>query len=273
MVARPRDWSWNTRRYPSPDYDLWIVLDGEGTVFAAKSAEASAGDSRQEQAFPVMAGSCFLLRPGGRYRGLQNPDRPLTVFYLHFALLDPDGAMRNLEEEFPLFRSLSEMDFIGRMLQRIVDACSAGQPDTAACWLHAVLEEIRQQDRQPSGSPVHEQLRAQIQDLCRRIQQQPGADYRLKTVSAACGYSADYFGGQFRAAAGIPLSEYVIAARLNRARFLLRETDQKLSRIAESLGYQDVSFFCRQFKNRTGYSPGQFRRQSRPDSRLPDSQS
>ena len=76
-----------------------------------------------------------------------------------------------------------------------------------------------------------------------------------------------------RAAAGIPLSEYVIAARLNRARFLLRETDQKLSRIAESLGYQDVSFFCRQFKNRTGYSPGQFRRQSRPDSRLPDSRS
>ena len=46
-----------------------------------------------------------------------------------------------------------------------------------------------------------------------------------------------------------------------------------LGGIAESLGYQDVSFFCRQFKNRTGYSPGQFRRQSRPDSRLPDSRS
>lgn len=29
------DWSWDTGKYPPPDYDLWTVLQGEGVIATA----------------------------------------------------------------------------------------------------------------------------------------------------------------------------------------------------------------------------------------------
>jgi transcriptional regulator GlxA family with amidase domain len=53
--------------------------------------------------------------------------------------------------------------------------------------------------------------------------------------------------------------KFVIRARLNTARQLVRETNMKLARIAVELGYSDVCFFSRQFKQRFGRPPSDFR--------------
>lgn len=48
--------------------------------------------------------------------------------------------------------------------------------------------------------------------------------------------------------------------RIARARAYLGETDVPIGPIAEKLGYNDIYFFTRQFRERVGVPPGQYRK-------------
>jgi AraC-like DNA-binding protein len=54
-------------------------------------------------------------------------------------------------------------------------------------------------------------------------------------------------------------ADFIVEARLNRARQLLLESTLSVSQIADELGYEDVFFFSRQFKERTGRTPTEYR--------------
>jgi AraC-like DNA-binding protein len=65
---------------------------------------------------------------------------------------------------------------------------------------------------------------------------------------------------RFRNATGTPLHEYALQARIARARDLLGETDLPVKAIAEQLGYGDVYFFTRQFRQSVGVPPATWRK-------------
>ncbi|MBC8101514.1 MAG: helix-turn-helix transcriptional regulator [Cytophagales bacterium] len=65
---------------------------------------------------------------------------------------------------------------------------------------------------------------------------------------------------RFRQTVGTPLHEYTLGERIARARALLGETDLPIKAVAERLGYHDVYFFTRQFRQRTGVPPAAYRR-------------
>ena len=56
--------------------------------------------------------------------------------------------------------------------------------------------------------------------------------------------------------------DYCRAVRLARARELLESGAMPLKRIAESLGYVDLSSFSRAFRRAHGVPPGTYRQQS-----------
>ena len=59
----------------------------------------------------------------------------------------------------------------------------------------------------------------------------------------------------FTAHAGLPPARYLIQARIDRAHELLTETDMAVGRVATVLGYADVGYFSRQYKQYTGRPP------------------
>ncbi len=65
---------------------------------------------------------------------------------------------------------------------------------------------------------------------------------------------------KMRSALGMSPHEYVLHARLAEARRLLGETDLPAKTIAERLGYRDVYFFSRQFREFTGVPPITYRK-------------
>jgi AraC-like DNA-binding protein len=65
---------------------------------------------------------------------------------------------------------------------------------------------------------------------------------------------------RFKEATGISPHAYALQVRQARARTLLTETDLPLAAVAERLGYDNVYFFARQFKQLAGVSPGVYRR-------------
>lgn len=239
------DWSWDTVRHPLVDYDLWTVLKGNGALTVDGTR------------FPVLAGSCFLLRPGCRCVGWQDARDRLSVLNVHFDFLGAKGPVYPQGKGLlPLYRRLYDLGFAQRLLYRVLDCMSAGEEQAAAHWLQAALDEIALQDRQ---SLQPDSLRQGILALCAEIQRDPGEDWRLGRLSARFGYAPDYFGRVFGRMTGSPLSAYVIGVRMNQAKVLLRSCDSPIGEIARQLGYRDVCFFSRQFRQKTGLSPSAYR--------------
>ncbi len=65
---------------------------------------------------------------------------------------------------------------------------------------------------------------------------------------------------RFKAATGLPLHHYVLQSRMAEARTLLGETDLPIKTVAERLGYDNVYFFSRQFRQYLHVTPGAYRK-------------
>ena len=65
---------------------------------------------------------------------------------------------------------------------------------------------------------------------------------------------------RFREATGMSLHDYVLQARMASALRLLSETDLPIKAVADRLGYDNVYFFARQFRQRVGVPPGLYRK-------------
>ncbi len=77
---------------------------------------------------------------------------------------------------------------------------------------------------------------------------------------SVAGVSESAMRRHFKAAMGVSPHAYALASRIARAKTLLTETDLPLKTVAERLGYDNVYFFARQFKQEAGVPPGVFRR-------------
>lgn len=66
--------------------------------------------------------------------------------------------------------------------------------------------------------------------------------------------------GMFRKRFSMSVKEYLNDARMKRAKFLLEHTDKMIYEIAIAVGFQDVDYFTRAFKQNTGHTPRDWRK-------------
>ncbi|MEO8018344.1 MAG: helix-turn-helix transcriptional regulator [Pseudomonadota bacterium] len=79
---------------------------------------------------------------------------------------------------------------------------------------------------------------------------------RLARVSRV---SPAHFARSFRDAFGVPPHRYLLTRRIERAKSLLRDTDQSITDIAFQTGWKSLGTFGRIFRDVTGMSPGTLR--------------
>jgi YesN/AraC family two-component response regulator len=75
------------------------------------------------------------------------------------------------------------------------------------------------------------------------------------------GYHPVYLITQFSKLRGISPTKRVIQLRMQQACELLNKSDMSLKKIGEAVGYSDVSYFSRTFKEHEGVSPSMYRKQ------------
>ncbi len=83
----------------------------------------------------------------------------------------------------------------------------------------------------------------------------------LEDISAYCCLSVNHLLRTFKEAYGISPYQYLIQLRINRAKYLLRETDYPLSEIVGLIGFENTSSFIRLFKHSTEETPSRFRKE------------
>jgi transcriptional regulator GlxA family with amidase domain len=107
-------------------------------------------------------------------------------------------------------------------------------------------------DRQSAESPWLQKVLSLL-----RLNQSSLCDYAQ--LAREVGLSEGSLRRKFKEATGTSLHAYVLQHRMVEARNMLAETDLPIKTIALRLGYSNVYFFSRQFKQMTGAPPATFR--------------
>jgi len=83
-------------------------------------------------------------------------------------------------------------------------------------------------------------------------------------MSKAVGFSQSRFFNIYKSIYGISPTADLINARINRAKNILSFEKTSIEKIASLLGYENTTHFIRQFKSKTGMSPGEYRKKKNP---------
>jgi AraC-like DNA-binding protein len=243
----PEGWSLTperTRRWR--DLDAWYLVDGSGRV------EGPCG------CIPIEPGDLLFMRGGCEYTFYRDSDIPFTHYWTHFDILDEAGTpTAPLDAPLPNFHiKMPHQELAGVMWERLIEACrpNRGRP---VVWLAAILAESERAGYLSSGG--ESTRRKEIADVCRSIDSAPERRWSVSGLASDIGLSRTQFFRLFRRQTGLSPQHYVLEARMNQARSLLRESGLSIGEIAETLGYPDSHFFSRLFKRHHGKSPSRYR--------------
>ncbi|MBM7569469.1 response regulator transcription factor [Paenibacillus sacheonensis] len=84
-------------------------------------------------------------------------------------------------------------------------------------------------------------------------------DISLVRLADLVHFNPTYLSRFFKQQTGLNLSEFIQTVRLERAKQLLADSENRINDIAASLGYGSASNFARSFKKLTGLAPQEFR--------------
>jgi AraC family transcriptional regulator len=105
---------------------------------------------------------------------------------------------------------------------------------------------------------------AQRLRISRYVVDRIGEGLGPEDLAMEAGLSLDYFSRLFRGSYGTSPRKYLKRERVRLAGLQLLETGLSVAEIARQVGTDNVSLFCRQFKDVAGCTPGQYRRRQVP---------
>ncbi|KGE17887.1 response regulator transcription factor [Paenibacillus wynnii] len=86
-----------------------------------------------------------------------------------------------------------------------------------------------------------------------------GHDLSVKTIADHVFLHPVYLSKIYKAETGEGLGDYIIRMRMERALYLLKNTNKKIYEITSELGYQNPQYFSKMFKKHYGMTPNEFR--------------
>lgn len=242
----PASWKWDC-----PDatvfngFLIWMVEGGRATLqLQTGEITLHRGD------FLLMPGS-----PGAFYHGRHSPDRPLEVSWMHLYQTDStqDTLPGSLLNDIGLHQALTDPEFVINLMRRVVSRPQGEK----TLWLEAALREVAReaQTQTANNASPNERL---IASLCRQITEDPGRFRTLSDLPPEWNCSRDHLIRLFKKHRGVTPGEFMIEARIERAKQLLRLPGISVKQVSIDLNYPDPYSFIKQFKARTGLPPGRF---------------
>ncbi|MEM1225211.1 MAG: helix-turn-helix domain-containing protein [Planctomycetota bacterium] len=175
----------------------------------------------------------FTLEPAWRKRHRFHSRLQLTPPELVEAIRLVDQLQRELESRSPGFKVMA-----------------------TATWLQLATFLARCYSQ--SCNPQSQSL-LRIADAISHIERHYAERITLESLVGIAGMSRRNFIRTFESTMGIPPIQYLIRLRIEHACRLLRQSDNSITNIALSVGFNDSNYFSRQFKVVTGSSPRQYR--------------
>jgi AraC family transcriptional regulator len=108
-------------------------------------------------------------------------------------------------------------------------------------------------------APSNGLSRERLKRVCDYIEEHLDDRLTLTEIAGIACLSPYHFSRSFKQAAGVSPRRYIIQRRVERAKTLLRLSDQPLSWVAQEAGFTDQSHLTTEFRRQIGVTPGRFR--------------
>jgi len=139
--------------------------------------------------------------------------------------------------------------------QELADAQTLRSAQQLRSWAGKALPRLGQTlaDRQRDASAVVAKVQAYIADHLH-------LELTRDDIAHSVYRNPAYLSRLFRKETGSSLSDYIAYLKIEKAKRRLVETNDKVSHIAESVGYVHFSYFAKLFKKMSGLSPQEYRK-------------
>ncbi|AST90560.1 MULTISPECIES: AraC family transcriptional regulator [Sutcliffiella] len=252
-----------------PVFDLLYVR--KGMLFLQE-------ENRQ---YDIGPGQYLILVPDTEHKGYRDCEEETDVIWLHFTvplhnhLIVKDQAIdwsyvykkeatftEPAEYSFliPQFGQLKRKDIMEQHLQQLIqtDKEQDHSPDDYLQKQLAFSELFIQLQREAFSIPtatekVCEKAMKYIQDYFQ-------SPFKMKKLSEELMFHPDYITRCMQKTIGMTPVQYVTYYRLNLAKRMLVQSDEKVATIAKEVGIDDVTYFSKLFKKEEGLTPLEYRR-------------
>ena len=117
-----------------------------------------------------------------------------------------------------------------------------------------------EQNEEDQARPPEIPKLPQLNDIRNRIYNEPTRSWDIDKICRELCISRTYFHRLYLAAFGVTCLHDVIESRIIYAANLLANTDMSVASVAYKCGYENESYFMRQFRQRRGCTPTEFRK-------------
>jgi len=133
--------------------------------------------------------------------------------------------------------------------------------DASATFVKVLVQINRELDKGPV-TPIKHRY---VEMMKRYIQEHYQGKVTKEVLAEVIRKSPNYTAALFKSVTGRTISEYVHSVRVKAAIYMLAESRLTIAEISEFLGYSDVSYFSRVFKQITGAPPSAYKQDRASD--------
>ena len=220
-------------------FELIVILDGEMKV---------AVDGRDNV---LHKGEALLIFPNQLHSLASEKSRHLLCIF------SPDlvrAYSSRTEKLLPESNFFVPDSYLVNMLDRIAEDSGLITKKGLLYSFCSAFDEIAAYQPRKSGQ------NGLLSEIFAFVEQNFMSECTLEDLSAELGYDYAYLSRSFKKAAGISYVSYLNIYRLNKACYLLDNTDKSILQCALEVGYSSLRTFNRNFKNHFAISPAEYRK-------------
>lgn len=241
------DWGWINIR---PKYNkIYFICEGEGWI--------KIGDTN----FYPKPGEIFFIPADTLHSFSTISENTYTKYWCHFT---SNIAFAPLFQYFklPFFANAENSDELKSAFKKLVSSYKSVSASSKVRSKAAVLEiiscviDLFLSDGTEYVTPLS--LR-RLQNIIHYIDDHLSKDLTIEELSQIMHFHPNYFIKYFKSHLGLSPIQYINKRRLEKAKYLISNTDMTLGEVAHSSGFSDLSHFSKSFKKHTGVTPKKFR--------------
>lgn len=231
----------------------------------------------------ISKGDVFLLSSHVLHAFTSQPERPLVVYNCIFRPLSLDEAFSGCKDFVDvayryLFEAISQKEpprrflkltgqntgRVGRLMEEMLEEYKLREDGyiqmLRSDLMKLVIRIFRLYRAGDGGRNVDAYHRLVVQDAMAYLKDNYARDVKCEGLAARFYLSEGYFSRLFKEVTGRTIVKALQEIRIEAACSLLAGTDLPVGEVALRVGYSDVKFFYRLFRQQCGQSPGDYRK-------------
>ena len=215
--------------------------------------------------YSVQAGDLLLLPPGTAH-AYQTPDQtPWSIYWLHLKGSACGPAAKQAGFCHGQYRNhFGVHPKLVQDLDRLMDCRTGGYSFQTALYAASLIRQILCYIAllKPTANATRSS-QLNLDTVHSLMQENLHTRLDLDTLARAVNLSKFHFVNKYKELTGLTPIQHFLHLKIDRACYLLDITQQSVSEISYSLGYEDSYYFSRLFKKVMGIAPTQYRRKQR----------